>query len=230
MTRSSRTCPRAPRRTCRPEESTCRSVLDPSALAQLSPAIATAVRQGLADSLHAVFLAALPLAAVALVTSMLIKVVPLRDTVHTPEEGGREMLDTMGQAASGAEITVPLGRDSGASRTRERLLGLQLSLLCDQAVLPNRPLLRQAVTDIGDGDFDRGMALLSRTAVMMTTEDFDVAARSERYAVEVAARGRQRGGALSPPLRTELATAAACLDPRRSRLAWSRRSPIATRE
>ncbi len=189
------------------------SVLDPSALAKLPPAFATAVRQGLADSLHTVFLAALPLAAVALVASMLIKAVPLRDTVHTPEEGGREMLDTMGQSASGSEVTVPLGRDSGPSRTRERLLGLELSLLCDEAVRSDRPLLRQAVTDLGEGDFDRGMALLSRTAVMMTTEDYDVAARAERYAVEVAERGRRHGGVLSAPLRAELATAAARLDP-----------------
>lgn len=190
------------------------SVLDPSALAKLPPAIATAVRQGLADSLHGVFEAALPLAVVALLASFLIKAVPLRDTVHTPQESGREMLDTMGQAAGSGEIVVPLGRGAGASRTRERLLGLQLSLLCDQAVRSDRPLLRQAFTDLGEGDFDRGMALLSRTAVMMTTEDHDVAARAERYAVEVAARGAVRGGALSSQLRTELATAAAALDPK----------------
>lgn len=114
------------------------SVLDPNALAALPPAIAQAVRHGLADSLHEVFLAALPLAAVAFLASLLIKVVPLRDTVHNPQEGGREMLDTMGQSAS-AELAVPLGRDSGAPRTRERLLGLQLSLLCDQAVRADRP-------------------------------------------------------------------------------------------
>lgn len=189
------------------------SVLDPSALAKLPPAIVTAVRQGLADSLHGVFEAALPLAAVALIASLLIKAVPLRDTVHTPQEGGREMLDTMGQAAGSPEVVVPLGRGAGASRTRERLLGLQLSLLCDQAMRSDRPLLRQAVADLGEGDFDRGMALLSRTAVMMTTENHDVAARAERYAVEVAARGRARGGALSPALRTELATAASARDP-----------------
>ncbi|MDO5710529.1 MAG: MDR family MFS transporter [Micrococcales bacterium] len=189
------------------------SVLDPSALATLPPAIATAVRQGLADSLHGVFLAALPLAAVALLASLLIKVVPLRDTVHTAQEGGREMLDSMGQVSVSADTVVPLGREAGASRTRERLLGLQLSLLCDQAVRSDRPLLRQAVSELGEGDFDRGMALLSRTAVMMTTENHDVAARAERYAVEVASRGRRRGGALSQGLRTELATAAAALDP-----------------
>lgn len=188
------------------------SVLDPSALSQLPPAVAEAVRFGLADALHDVFLAALPLAVLALLASAMIRVVPLRDTVHTPDEGGREMLDTMGQAAAGGELVVPLGRDSGASRTRERLLGLQLSLLCDQAVRDDRPLLRRAVADVGEGDFDRGLALLSRTAVMLTTEDHAVAARTERYAVEVGRRGARRGGALTPDLRLELASAAARLE------------------
>ena len=40
------------------------SVLDPAALAGLPPVVADAVRQGLADQLHLVFLLALPLAAV----------------------------------------------------------------------------------------------------------------------------------------------------------------------
>ncbi|GAB97293.1 EmrB/QacA subfamily drug resistance transporter [Kineosphaera limosa] len=189
------------------------SVLDPSALAQLPPAVAQAVRYGLADALHYVFLAALPLALVALIASALIKVLPLRDTVHTADEEGREMLDTLGQSASGGELAVPLGRDEGASRTRERLLGLQLSLLCDQAVRDDRPLLARAFADIGDGDFDRGLALVSRTAAMLTTEDHAVAARSERYAAQVGERGARRGGALSPGLRRELATAAAALEP-----------------
>ncbi|WP_226343754.1 MDR family MFS transporter [Agilicoccus flavus] len=189
------------------------AVLDPAALATLPPVVATAVRQGLADALHDVFVAALPLAGVALLFSLLIKVVPLRDTVHTAEEGGREMLDTMSHSApAGDDVVPPLGRAGDSSRTEERLLGLQLSLLCDQAVRPDRPLLRRAVTGVGGGDFDRGLALLSRTAVMLTTEDHAVAARSEKYAVEVADAGRRSGGALDPALRLELATAAAAVE------------------
>lgn len=188
------------------------AVLDPAALAQLPPAIEQAVRYGLADALHAVFVAALPLAVLALAASAFIRVIPLRDTVHTPQEEGRELLDTMGQSAAGGELVVPLGRDGGAARTRERLLGLQLSLLCDQSVRDDRPLLRQAVADLGEGDFERGLALLSRTAVMLTTEDHAVAARAERSAVEVGRRGAQRGGALSVDLRRTLATAAARLE------------------
>lgn len=63
------------------------SVLDPNALAQLPTAIAEAIRQGLADSLHQVFLVAIPLVAVAFVATLLIKQIPLRETLQeTPAE------------------------------------------------------------------------------------------------------------------------------------------------
>lgn len=189
------------------------SVLDPAALAQLPPVVADAVRQGLADALHSVFLAALPLAAVVFVATLLIKYIPLRDTVHTAEEAGQEMLEGMGHSAhSSHDVVVPLGRGGGATRTGERLLGLQLELLAQQAFRADRPLLRQAVTDLGEGDFDRGVALLSRTAVMLTTEKPDVAAHSERYALEVASRSDRRGGVLSEELRRRLAARAADVD------------------
>ncbi|XVX19915.1 MDR family MFS transporter [Actinomycetota bacterium] len=188
------------------------SVLDPAALAKLPPQVATAVRQGLADALHDVFTFALPLVAVAFIASLLIKVVPLRDTVHTPAEAGREMLDGMGQSSAGEGLTVPLGRDGGASRTRERLLGLQIARLAEASSREDLPLLRQAVLDIGDGDLVRGQALLARTAVMLTTEHPEVAARSERYAAEIAERGKRHGGILSDDIRRALAAAATELD------------------
>ena len=75
------------------------SVLDPSALAQLPPVVADAVRRGLADSLLDVFLAALPLAAVALLLTLGIKAMPLRDTIQSAEDTGREMLDALGSAS-----------------------------------------------------------------------------------------------------------------------------------
>lgn len=58
------------------------SVLDPNVLTQLPDAIATAVRQGMADALHLVFVAAVPLALVAVVATAFIKVLPLRETLH----------------------------------------------------------------------------------------------------------------------------------------------------
>ncbi|GAA2156466.1 EmrB/QacA subfamily drug resistance transporter [Humibacillus xanthopallidus] len=95
------------------------SVLDPAALAKLPPQIATGVQQGLADSLHTVFVWGLVPFALALLAALFIKEVPLRDTVHTPEEAGRELLDTMSQSAD-EEPVEPLGRGGGNTRTSER--------------------------------------------------------------------------------------------------------------
>ena len=62
---------------------------------------------------------------------------------------------------------------------------------------------------IGDGDLDAGAALLHRTSRMLTTEDATVAADTERFAVEVAARAKAPGGVLDEALKRELATAIA---------------------
>lgn len=62
--------------------STATAVFDPSQLAQLPPAIAMGIRHGLADALHPVFVAGLPIAAVALVATLFIREVPLRRTAH----------------------------------------------------------------------------------------------------------------------------------------------------
>ena len=53
----------------------------------------------------------------------------------------------------------------------------------------------------------------NRSSPVLSRQMYCTLARAERYAVEVAARGRARGGALSPALRTELATAASAHDP-----------------
>ena len=88
------------------------SVLDPSALAKLPPVVADAVRQGLAEQLHEVFLIGLPIVALVLVATLAIKALPLRETAHAePEprveeelEGlGHELLDTMSQSAATRE-------------------------------------------------------------------------------------------------------------------------------
>ena len=65
----------------------------------LPPAVAEAVRQGLADQLHEVFLIALPARRVALLATLGIKVMPLRETLHDRDEAGREVLDTLSQSA-----------------------------------------------------------------------------------------------------------------------------------
>jgi EmrB/QacA subfamily drug resistance transporter len=82
------------------------SVLDPSALAGLPTVVADAVRSGLADQLHEVFLIALPLVVVVFVATLAIKALPLRDTANVEvapaEEAGHELLDSMGQATARA--------------------------------------------------------------------------------------------------------------------------------
>ncbi len=62
------------------------AVLDPSALAKLPEFLVDPVRSGLSDAMHDVFLTAVPFAVLALVLSLFIKHVPLRETVETAEE------------------------------------------------------------------------------------------------------------------------------------------------
>ena len=71
------------------------AVLDPSATDGLAPEVARAVREGLADRLHDAFLLGLPILALVLVATALIKHVPLRETIHRREDAEREYLDTM---------------------------------------------------------------------------------------------------------------------------------------
>lgn len=58
------------------------SVLDPAALSNLPAAVEAAIRHGLADALHQVFVVAIPLILIAFVATAFIKSVPLRDTLH----------------------------------------------------------------------------------------------------------------------------------------------------
>src|SRR5215213_252798 len=54
------------------------TILDPKALGQLPDAVATGIREGLAAAMHPVFVAGLPMLAVALVATLFIKALPLR--------------------------------------------------------------------------------------------------------------------------------------------------------
>lgn len=185
------------------------AVLDPTVLAKLPAPIATAVRQGLADALHDVFLIGLPLAALVFLATLFIKAVPLRETLGGGgQEAGRELLDGMAQSNAGDD-RLALGRGSGATRTKERILGLELQILAERATTGDHPLLRQGVTDLGSGDLSRGVALLERTAHMLLTEDEHAAAKAEQYASEVARMGTRPGGVLSPELRSILVAEAA---------------------
>ena len=93
------------------------SVLDPEKLKALPPVVADAVRQGLAEQLHEVFLLGLPILAVAFIATLFIKHVPLRETVHAHEDQkrhdvedfGHDLPDTMGATPDEREEreTVP---------------------------------------------------------------------------------------------------------------------------
>lgn len=182
------------------------SVLDPGALAKLPPVIAVAVRQGLADQLHLVFWAMLPLAVLTLIFTIGIRAIPLRDSTRGPEEAASELIDGLSQSNQSVRELVPgFGHGSVGKRTRERILGFQLDQLADESARPDRPLLRRAVTDLGSGDFERGQQLLARAALLLTSEDESVLDDSEKYAVEITRRSRAEGGIMSPELRKDLA-------------------------
>lgn len=62
--------------------SSAAAVFDPSQLGNLPAAIEAGIRHGLADALHPVFLAGVPIIAIAFLATLLIKEVPLRQTAH----------------------------------------------------------------------------------------------------------------------------------------------------
>jgi len=72
------------------------AVFDPTQLANLPPAIEVAIRHGLADALHPVFLAGVPIIAIAFIATLFIKELPLRQTAHV----------TAGKQASQADISL----------------------------------------------------------------------------------------------------------------------------
>ena len=62
------------------------AVLDPAALEKLPAFLIDPIRMGMGEAMHHVFLTALPFVVAALVLSLFIKQVPLRDTLHGADE------------------------------------------------------------------------------------------------------------------------------------------------
>jgi EmrB/QacA subfamily drug resistance transporter len=62
------------------------AVLDPNTLGQLPDAVATGIREGLAAAMHPVFVAGLPILAVALIATLFIKELPLRTVAFAEME------------------------------------------------------------------------------------------------------------------------------------------------
>ncbi len=183
------------------------SVLDTSVISSLPIEVISAVRAGLADQIALIFWVSVPITVFVFICTLLIKPMELRDTLNSPEDAGRELLDTMAQS-SGDVAPVLSGTGSGA-RTRERLLGIQLAIVAESAARGDRPLLTRAVTELGSGDLSRGLTLLHCTAEMLTSDDPDVAASTERYACALADRVRSGGDTMSEDLRRQIAVAAA---------------------
>ncbi len=74
------------------------AVFDPSQLAHLPPSIALAIRHGLADALHPVFMVGLPVIAIAFVATLFIRELPLRQTAHVAAGRGPSRVLVEGQA------------------------------------------------------------------------------------------------------------------------------------
>lgn len=81
------------------------SVLDPTKLEGLPALVEQAVRQGMADRLHIVFMLGLPILAIAFVATALIKVIPLRETIEStapPTAGDPDVPGTDSETAGAA--------------------------------------------------------------------------------------------------------------------------------
>ena len=76
------------------------SLLDPNALGQLPPAIATGIREGLGAAMHSVFLVGLLIIGVALMGSIFIKELPLRETAFADENAGKHVLEELNQSTA----------------------------------------------------------------------------------------------------------------------------------
>lgn len=83
------------------------AVLDPNTLGQLPDAVATGIREGLAAAMHPVFVAGLPIIAIALVATLFIKDLPLRTIAFAEME--REAPAPASATANGTEALLRAG-------------------------------------------------------------------------------------------------------------------------
>jgi len=82
------------------------AVLDPGSLAQLPPEVAVGIREGLAAAMHPVFVAGVPLIAVAFIASLFIKELPLRTRAFADEDAARGTLVKQDRGTEGAHAPV----------------------------------------------------------------------------------------------------------------------------
>lgn len=187
------------------------AVLDASVMQGLTPEVVQAVRLGLADRLHWVYIGALPVIVVIFLFTVPIKALPLRATVNDQESAQREYFATMGQTTS--RDAQELAQLWTSSREQERALGVQFQMLARAASSADYPLLTRAVTDLGNGDFHEGLQLLRRTSRMLRATDSADMEQNEKYAAEVSARASKDGTFLSQKLREDFVLAASLSRP-----------------
>lgn len=165
-------------------------VLNPTALAALPPEVGQVLREALAEAMGAVFLIVPGLALLSLVFTVMIKPLPLRETLEAPENVGRQLLDAQAMSSPDQE-RILLSPEEAHERNRERIIGAHLILLAEQANDTN-PILRDSVAEYGNGDLERGIQILRSTGMMLLSEDPAVIDEHEAFAVELSKRGQQR--------------------------------------
>ncbi|HEX6041863.1 MDR family MFS transporter [Longimicrobium sp.] len=139
------------------------AVLDPRLLASLPPQVLEGVRTALASALHPVFVATLPLVAIAFVAALLLREIPLRRSVPAEaEEAGKGVLAEMAHA--GPDDAEPVvGRPNPEYRARAAFLGLTLGLIAEQGRAPS-PRLATLLARLGEGDAEQGRRRLDALA------------------------------------------------------------------
>lgn len=182
------------------------AVLSPAALAQLPDAVAQVLRASLADAMHAVYFVPPIFSAVALAATLFIRPLPLRDSLASNEDRGREALDTLALANPEEDRALVSAEDRHV-RSKERMMGAHLILLAEQASAGN-PILCAAVAEFGGGDLERGVQLLRSAGTMLVSEEPAIIDEHEAFAVELSQRGKRRH-MLSPELTTRLEEVAA---------------------
>ncbi len=165
-------------------------VLTAGSLEHMAPEVAQLLRRALSDAMQGTFFLMPFLTALALLATLFVKALPLRDTLASSEELGREMLDSTAMSSPDPSMTL-LSPDDAHARMRERMLGAHLVLLAEQ-VSDRNPILRDAVAEFGGLDLERGLQILRSTGAMLMTEDPAVIDEHEPFAVELSKRGEQR--------------------------------------
>jgi len=205
------------------------AVLDPELLARLSPEVLEGVRAALANALHPVFVATLPLVGISFVAALLLREIPLRRTVPAEaEEAGKGVLAEMAQA--GPEDAEPvLGRPTPEYRERAAFLGLVLGLVAERGRAPT-PRLAALLARLGEGDVEQGRRHLDALSCALLDDcrgEGEEGVRGVRSALSAGQEVPLQGVDPSQELERAIAASPADLRPRLRALITERGDPAA---